>query len=368
MDRSNETVSVIVPVYNAQKYLRKCLASILAQSYRDLQIILVDDGSTDQSLKICRAFAEKDRRVQVFTQENRGVSAARNLGLEHVSGKYLSFVDADDWLPRESVSRLVRALNEADAQFSVGSMYCVYPTGSFQEKLRPLTVKAGVEEQAPAKAFFSDMHYYAHVAKKMLLTEIVRENGICFPEGVKCGEDSCFMLDYLLRCDVVTAIPDVVYYNMRLTNSTGGTRYYPQRHVWATLVLQKLDLCLGRFLNAEDRRAALTQEALKTIEKTAKHHIYGEYDKEKAWERVKETCALLSPYVVLRSAENEEKAAPRRYLAELEARKTSGSGEKIVSPYDHAGSPAERIKRSCKKILAACKYLWLFVLFPKSQI
>lgn len=367
MDKSNETVSVIVPVYNAQKYLRKCLASILAQSYRDLQIILVDDGSTDNSLAICRAFAGKDGRVQVFTQENRGVSAARNLGLRQVRGKYLSFVDADDWLPGDSVARLVQALNEAKAQFAVGSMYCVYPTGSFQEKLLPLTVRAGAEEQTGAKVFFSDMRYYAHAAKKMLLSGVVKENGICFPEGVKCGEDSCFMLDYLLHCDVLTSIPDLVYYHMRLTNSSGGARYYPQRHVWAALVLQKYSLCLGRFLNEENSRDVLTAEALKTIEKTARHHIYGENDKEKAQERVEQSCALLSPYVVLPSLENEEKAAPHRYLAELEARKTSGGDEKIVSPYDHTSSATDRLKRFCRRILAACKYAWLFVLFPKCR-
>ena len=94
----NDTVSIIVPIYNKEKYLEKCLDSILGQTYRDLEIILVDDGSTDNSLVICQHYAEKDPRIKIYHKPNGGVSSARNLGLEKSTGKYISFVDPDDFI------------------------------------------------------------------------------------------------------------------------------------------------------------------------------------------------------------------------------------------------------------------------------
>ncbi len=91
-------ISVIVPVYNVESYLRKCLDSILAQTYQDLEILVIDDGSTDGSGKICDEYAEKDARIKVFHTKNRGLSAARNLGLNEAHGEWISFVDSDDWV------------------------------------------------------------------------------------------------------------------------------------------------------------------------------------------------------------------------------------------------------------------------------
>ena len=102
----NDTVSIIVPIYNKEKYLEKCLDSILGQTYRDLEIILVDDGSQDGSLEICRKYAEKNERIHVYAKKNGGVASARNLGLEKSQGSFLAFVDPDDYLHPECISLL----------------------------------------------------------------------------------------------------------------------------------------------------------------------------------------------------------------------------------------------------------------------
>ena len=94
-------ISVIIPVYNVEPYLRKCLDSIVNQTYRDLEILVVDDGSTDGSGAICDSYAEKDERVVVFHTENRGLSAARNLGLDNAKGEWINFLDSDDWMDSE---------------------------------------------------------------------------------------------------------------------------------------------------------------------------------------------------------------------------------------------------------------------------
>ena len=94
----DELISVILPVYNVQQYLEKCIESVVNQTYKNLEIILIDDGSTDMSGKICDEFAEKDGRIKVIHSKNGGVSAARNIGLDIATGEYIGFVDSDDWI------------------------------------------------------------------------------------------------------------------------------------------------------------------------------------------------------------------------------------------------------------------------------
>ena len=101
-------ISVIIPVYNVAPYLERCLDSVAAQTWENLEVWLVDDGSTDGSRELCQAQAEKDPRFHVLHQENAGVSAARNLGMDHAGGQYLQFVDGDDFLPPDATENLVR--------------------------------------------------------------------------------------------------------------------------------------------------------------------------------------------------------------------------------------------------------------------
>ena len=106
------TVSIIVPVYNAEKFLNRCVDSILGQEYRDFELILVDDGSRDMSGSICDAYAKTDERVVVIHKENSGVSDTRNQGIERAKGTYLQFVDSDDWLTPDATKLMVRAAEE----------------------------------------------------------------------------------------------------------------------------------------------------------------------------------------------------------------------------------------------------------------
>lgn len=108
-------ITVIVPVYNVEKYIRQCVESIIAQSCRRLEILLIDDGSTDGCGEICDAYEREDRRIRVFHTANRGLSAARNLGLEHAGGDYISFLDGDDWMETNALARMLDAALRYDA-------------------------------------------------------------------------------------------------------------------------------------------------------------------------------------------------------------------------------------------------------------
>lgn len=109
-------VSVIIPVYNAEKYLAECMDSVTGQTLREIEIICIDDGSTDSSLKLLRGYAEKDKRISVYTQENRGLSAARNRGIEKARGEYIEFLDSDDWLKKDAVEKLYRTSAERKSE------------------------------------------------------------------------------------------------------------------------------------------------------------------------------------------------------------------------------------------------------------
>lgn len=108
-------ISVIVPVYNVEPYLRKCLDSILAQTYRDLEILIIDDGSTDGSGRICDEYGEKDNRIKVFHTENKGLSCARNFGLDNANGDWIGFVDSDDWIEPDMYEVLIKRAEETGA-------------------------------------------------------------------------------------------------------------------------------------------------------------------------------------------------------------------------------------------------------------
>ena len=112
---SEQLVSVIIPVYNVSRYLPQCFDSVISQTYRNLEIIVIDDGSTDDSGIICDQYAEKDDRIHVIHTDNRGLASARNLGLENVSGEYISFIDSDDWIEPQTIEMFIGAALETEA-------------------------------------------------------------------------------------------------------------------------------------------------------------------------------------------------------------------------------------------------------------
>ncbi len=124
-----ELISIIVPVYNVEKYLPACLDSLVGQTYRNLEIILVDDGSTDGSGKICDEYAKRDARIRVIHKENAGVAMARNSGLDRATGAYVSFADSDDWLEKNTYQVLYRGLKRYQADCSVGRCIHVVDNG-----------------------------------------------------------------------------------------------------------------------------------------------------------------------------------------------------------------------------------------------
>lgn len=176
-------ISVIVPVYRVEKYLERCVKSILSQTYKNLEVILVDDGSPDQCPAICDACAEKDVRVKVIHQENKGLSGARNAGIDAASGEYLAFVDSDDYVSPHFIEELYQLLQDTgcaigQCRFSYvkgdglveegDSAFCIYRGESLMEQLY------GPEEKATC---------FVVAWNKLYRAELFKETGIRYPEG-----------------------------------------------------------------------------------------------------------------------------------------------------------------------------------------
>ena len=127
-------ISVIVPVYNVEKYLDKCINSLINQSYNNLEIILIDDGSTDNCGEICDKYALKDNRIKVIHKKNEGLSAARNLGISISKGDYIIFIDSDDWVDKEILLKLLNLIKKYNSDIAVCDYLLTYDENEYIEK------------------------------------------------------------------------------------------------------------------------------------------------------------------------------------------------------------------------------------------
>ena len=197
-------VSVIVPVYKAEKYLRKCVDSILAQTFRDFEVLLVDDGSPDKSGEICEEYAKKDPRVRVFHKENGGVSSARNKGIDEARGEWVTFVDADDWLSLETFECLSSYFKDYDViRFS---MVSVLPTYSKTKELNE-----GVTREEYIKLLV-ERRTILGVCGGLYRLDKIREAGLRFREDIINGEDWLFQFQAVCRCERLRVVNKGLYY------------------------------------------------------------------------------------------------------------------------------------------------------------
>lgn len=183
--------SIIVPIYKAEAFLPDCVNSILGQSFCDFELILVDDGSPDGCGALCDSFAQADRRIRVFHQANQGVSAARNLGLEHASGNYVLFVDADDLLPPGALEILQNAASKISSSDFLYWDYCATAPDAFPEN--------PVFTPVPFRDFgrlWATEYSVGFVWNKLFRRSVLEKYNIRFPAGIPYMEDSLFVVDY----------------------------------------------------------------------------------------------------------------------------------------------------------------------------
>ncbi|MBR5421432.1 MAG: glycosyltransferase family 2 protein [Lachnospiraceae bacterium] len=222
-----ETISIIIPVYNKAPHLPQCLDSVLSQTYPLLEVLLVDDGSTDDSLRICREYAEKDSRVRVLTKENGGASSARNMGIEEATGEYVGFVDADDWIEPGMYEKLLDYLRENKAYSCVQLMSRFFSADG--ELVEPARRADGETEVLTEEAFFRQLIMHegdSSFCSKLFRSEFIKNYR--FTEGRK-NEDFELLLRMIPSLKAGIPTLGIVGYNIRLSEESATRGTYRQK-------------------------------------------------------------------------------------------------------------------------------------------
>ena len=217
------TISVVIPVYNAEKYLNYCINSILDQSFTDFEVLLVDDGSKDNSGKICDDFAKKDGRIKVIHKENGGQASARNTGLQSATGKYLMFCDNDDYIHREYFASMLKCITSMPQKLVFCQVKRVF---EYNEDL--INTSIGIVTG-------NTVDYYSlyktglsgNIFTCIYNREIVSINNIYFDGSMPTGEDALFNANYLKYCDGYYLIDQELYFYMQHPGSIMKT-YFPK--------------------------------------------------------------------------------------------------------------------------------------------
>lgn len=225
-------VSVIVPVYNRETRLGWCINSILSQTMRNLELILVDDGSTDGSLSICENYARLDNRVRVFHQENGGVSSARNRGIAQAKGEYIQFVDSDDWIPQNFTEILLTQMEQYRADLAICDLKFVYireqgaPEVELLSSTRRKFPKVLSEKEFWERLMFmfSETSLLEGPCNQMYRSEIIQNEKITFPEDMSFGEACCFNLNFYDAARQIVFVPEIAYYPIKHTEDALSTR------------------------------------------------------------------------------------------------------------------------------------------------
>lgn len=212
LKQSNPLVSIIIPVYNAAPDLATCIESIRRQRYQNIEVLLVNDGSSDASLDICQMYANRDPRFCVIDKENSGVSATRNLAIERAQGKYLQFLDSDDWLDVNATRLLVERAEETNADLVI-SHFCrvtdekvmVY---GFLQTTRVMDQRVFARHLLEEPASF----YYGVMWNKLYRRDLIMEHKIRCNESLQWSEDFQFNLEYIRYANTFCALQTPIYY------------------------------------------------------------------------------------------------------------------------------------------------------------
>ena len=212
-------VSIVVPIYNAENYLRRCVDSILNQEYTDFELLLVNDGSTDASGDICEEYGDQDPRVIVIQKENTGVSDSRNRALDRARGKYLQFLDSDDWITPDAIRLFVRAAEEYGCDMVISDFYRVVG--------ERLSTKGDIEEEGvlTREEFAAHMmenpadFYYGVLWNKLYRRDIVEEHNLRMDTDINWCEDFMFNLEYIRYAKVFYALHAPIYYYVKRKGS-----------------------------------------------------------------------------------------------------------------------------------------------------
>ena len=278
-EKNTPLLSIVLPVYGAEAYLPKCLDSVLAQTFTDFELILVDDGSPDGCGAICDEYAKRDARIRVFHTENAGSSAARNYGIDRAEGVYLGFIDSDDYIDPDMYRLLYDNLIREDADLSMCGLADVYG-GEVTNPVKEPVYRVMNSEEAIRTVFEAKLTSVTPV-NKLYKKELFE--GIRYPVGEDSGEDASIIVDLLLRCKKSVLTTEQKYYYIHREGSITTREYRStdrsvihayqknykliKKHMPSLLPEAQMRLCWAYFFVLDKLLISSNRKAFKSDEK-----------------------------------------------------------------------------------------------------
>lgn len=207
-----DKVSIVIPIYNREKFLNKCINSVISQTYKNIELILVNDGSTDGSLNICKEYKKQDSRIIIIDSANGGVSAARNKGISVATGKYLMFVDSDDYIEMNMVDAMVKKQKETEAELVICDLYFENINKYVSKKNKSYEEDMIGRDIAMISILSIKKNFYGFLWNKLFLTNLVKENNLKLENKIHFREDLLFCTSYVLYINSVAYIKEKYYH------------------------------------------------------------------------------------------------------------------------------------------------------------
>lgn len=221
--------SIIIPVYNSEKYLDRCILSCINQTYKNFEIILIDDGSSDNSLKICNKYKNIDNRINVIHNKNEGVSIARNIGIENSEGKYIVFVDSDDFIEQDMLEKLENLLNKQKTECIIYNLDNMLKSKAvYGEEINNILIKLIISEVINSPC------------NKVYIRDIIEKNNIRFEKNVKIGEDLLFNVLYISKIKGFYLLNENFYNYSKENKQSLTLKYNKDKYNELMLVNKKL--------------------------------------------------------------------------------------------------------------------------------
>ena len=245
MEEKDRLVSIIVPVYNVEKYLSKCIESLINQTYTNIEILLINDGSTDNSKKICEQFKEKDSRIKLINKENGGLSDARNKGLQVAIGKYIAFVDSDDYVEKNYIETLYSLITKFNSEIAIADFRVIKSAKKIKEsEIKEYSI---IPEKAIEEMLYSDF-YYISACSKLYKKELF-EN-VEFPKG-KMFEDVGTTYKLIIKANKIACTNKKIYNYVIRNNSITTSKFKKEHYDLIELTNTMCEDILQKFPNME---------------------------------------------------------------------------------------------------------------------
>lgn len=225
--KENPLVTIVVPMYNVEKYIEKCINSLINQTYQNIEIIIINDGTKDNSLAIAERKAKEDRRIKIISQPNQGLSAARNTGIDNASGDYICFVDSDDFIHTDYVKLLLECILENDVDISVCNFFYIDEQGNTWKR-KEKEKKIYNNEEALKDIFSKEQNTEVMTWNKLYKIQLFRDNKIYFPVG-RYHEDNFTTYKLYYYANKIAMISDELYYYLQRNNSIMGQKFNKKR-------------------------------------------------------------------------------------------------------------------------------------------